>query len=141
MEIKQSEREALMPFLDKLFDQQHEKQFVDTLPEADEKTLAFGAWVDNRLAGGVVGKKQYDTLHISLLGVDDAYQKLGVGSKLMQAIEEQALKENVLSITLTTKAYQALGFYLKHGYEVFGELEDVPMIGTTKYYLVKRISR
>jgi len=68
MEIKQSEREALMPFLDKLFDQQHEKQFVDTLPEADEKTLAFGAWVDNRLAGGVVGKKQYDTLHISLLG-------------------------------------------------------------------------
>ncbi len=59
----------------------------------------------------------------------------------MQAIEEQALKENVLSITLTTKAYQALGFYLKHGYEVFGELADVPMIGTTKYYLVKRISR
>ncbi|WP_137663779.1 GNAT family N-acetyltransferase [Enterococcus hulanensis] len=141
MEIRQSERTALMPFLDEVFEQQHKTQFSDNMLDADEKTLAYGAWIDEQLAGAVVGKKQYDTLHISLLGVGDEYKKLGVGSKLMQAIEEQALQEKVKTITLTTKAYQALGFYLKHGYEVFGELEDVPMVGTTKYYLVKRISR
>ena len=56
-------------------------------------------------------------------------------------MEPGAFKHPSKAITLTTKAYQALGFYLKQGYEVFGELEDVPMIGTTKYYLVKKISR
>lgn len=141
MKIEQSERAILMPFLDQLFDVQHKKQFSDKVPEADEKTLAFGAWMDDQLAGGIVGKRQYDTLHISLLGVDEAYQQLGVGSKLMRAMEEQAQLEKVTTITLTTKAYQALDFYLKLGYEVFGKLADVPMIGTTKYYLVKRISR
>ncbi|WP_338128038.1 GNAT family N-acetyltransferase [Enterococcus malodoratus] len=97
--------------------------------------------MEDQLAGGIVGKRQYDTLHISLLGVDEAYQKFGVGSKLMQAMEKHAVQEQVKTITLTTKAYQALGFYLKQGYEVFGELGDVPMAGTTKYYLAKKISR
>ncbi|BBM17073.1 GNAT family N-acetyltransferase [Enterococcus malodoratus] len=141
MDIRQSEREALMPFLDNVFNQQHEKQFVDNMPESVEQTWAFGAWIEDQLAGGIVGKRQYDTLHISLLGVDEAYQKFGVGSKLMQAMEKHAVQEQVKTITLTTKAYQALGFYLKQGYEVFGELEDVPMAGTTKYYLAKKISR
>lgn len=141
MEIKRSEREALLPFLDNIFEQQHETQFANNMPESTEETWAFGAWVEEQLAGAIVGKRQYDTLHISLLGVDDTYQKLGVGSKLMQAMEEQAIQEKVKTITLTTKAYQALGFYLKNGFEVFGELKDVPMVGTTKYYLVKRISR
>ncbi|MGG5371472.1 GNAT family N-acetyltransferase [Candidatus Enterococcus murrayae] len=130
-----------MSFLDKVFEQQHAHHFVDNQLETCEKTLAFGAWIDEQLAGGIVGKQQYDTLHISLLGVSDKHQHLGIGSELLQAIEEQAQQEKVKTITLTTKAYQALGFYLKHGYEVFGELEDVPMVGTTKYYLVKRISR
>lgn len=141
MEIKQSEREALMPFLDKIFQQQQEKQFADNLPEVFEKTIALGAWMGDQLVGGIVGKKQYDTLHISLLGVAEAYQKFGIGSKLMEAMEKQAFQENVKTITLTTKDYQALGFYLKQDYEVFGELEDVPMVGVTKYYLVKKISR
>lgn len=141
MEIKRSDREALMPFLDNIFEQQHEIQFANNIPESAEKTWAFGAWIEEQLAGAIVGKRQYDTLHISLLGVDDTYQKLGIGSKLMQEMEEQAIQEKVITITLTTKEYQALGFYLKNGFEVFGELADVPMVGTTKYYLVKRISR
>lgn len=141
MEIKRSDRESLMPFLDNIFEQQYEAQFANNMAESTEETWAFGAWIEEQLAGAIVGKRQYDTLHISLLGVDDTYQKLGVGSKLMQAMEEQAIQEKVITITLTTKAYQALGFYLKNGFEVFGELADVPMVGTTKYYLVKRISR
>lgn len=141
MEIRQSERAALEPFLDQIFEQQHNQYFTDDLLEAVEQTLAFGAWIDDQLAGGIVGKKQYDTLHISLLGVDEAHQKSGIGSKLMAAMEQKALQEEVKTITLTTKSYQALDFYLKNGYEVFGELADVPLVGTTKYYLVKRISR
>lgn len=139
MEIKQSEKTELIPFLDQIFKQQHEKQFRDHLPEEESQVLAFGAWNHDELVGGIVGKRQYDTLHISLLGVDETCQKAGVGSALIQAIEKQAIRDEVKTITLTTKSYQALGFYLKKGYKIFGELEDVPMVGTTKYYLVKRI--
>jgi GNAT superfamily N-acetyltransferase len=75
------------------------------------------------------------------LGVEEGQQKSGMGSKLIQAMEAWAVEEDVKTLTLTTKAYQALGFYLKQGYEVFGELADVPMMGTTKYYLAKKINR
>ena len=141
LEIKQSDRDTLLPLLDRVFEQQHEGVFADRLPEDKEQEIAFGAWAAGRLTGGIVGKRQYDTLHISLLGVEEGHQKSGMGSKLIQAMEAWAVEEDVKTITLSTKAYQALGFYLKHGYEVFGELTDVPMMGTTKYYLAKKINR
>ncbi|MDT2827239.1 GNAT family N-acetyltransferase [Enterococcus viikkiensis] len=141
MEIKKSVKEELVPFLDDVFKQQHDVEFSDGLAESTEQPLVLAAWVEDQLAGGIVGRYQYDTLYISLLGVDARFQKLGIGSELMRAIEKQAVEKGLKTITLTTKAYQALDFYLKQGYEVFGEIADVPMVGTTKYYLAKRISK
>lgn len=141
MDIKRSNSESILPALNNIFDEQQKDYFSENKPKSQEETLAFGGWSNRELAGGIIGKRQYDTLHISLLGVKKKYQKLGLGSKLIAAIETQAVEDGVRTITLTTKAYQALDFYLKQGYKIFGELKDVPMIGTTKYYLVKRISR
>ncbi|MGG5358205.1 MULTISPECIES: GNAT family N-acetyltransferase [unclassified Enterococcus] len=139
MKIEQSSKADLLPFLEEIFRQQHERQFNNHSSEETNRILAFSAWENDQLAGGIIGKRQYDTLHISLLGVQEVYQKAGIGSKLIKAMEEQAMRENIKTITLTTKAYQAVDFYLKQGYKIFGELEDVPIIGTKKYYLVKRI--
>ena len=120
---------------------QQQVDFFASEPEPDASEWALCAKEDKHIVGGLTAKKQYQTMHISLLAVDPAYRKDGIGSQLLAKMEQVALKHQVTTITLTTKAYQALGFYLKQGYEVFGELEDVPMIGTTKYYLVKKISR
>ncbi|WP_427813699.1 GNAT family N-acetyltransferase [Enterococcus sp. 22-H-5-01] len=139
MDIRQNQAAELMPFLEAVFQQQDNLHFANEVPQANEKTIALGAWDQGKLIGAVIGKRQYDTLHISLLGVDLDKQVSGIGSALIQAMEVQAVQEKIHTITLTTKAYQALGFYLKQGYHVFGEIADVPMVGTTKYYLAKKI--
>jgi hypothetical protein len=41
-------------------------------------------------------------------------------------------------VFLDTFSFQAPGFYLKHGYEVFGELPGFPA-GHTRFYLKKAL--
>ncbi len=71
--------------------------------------------------------------------VDDNYRGKRVGSQLLGAIETYARQRAIIQLTLTTKSYQALGFYQKKGFDIFGELADMPMRGVTKYYLNKRL--
>ena len=71
--------------------------------------------------------------------VDDNYRGERVGSQLLEAIETYARQRAIIQLTLTTKSYQALGFYQKKGFDIFGELADMPMRGVTKYYLNKRL--
>ena len=44
----------------------------------------------------------------------------------MDAAETYAVEHGCFAATLDTHSYQALGFYQKRGYEVFGTLEDCP---------------
>ncbi|GCF95409.1 N-acetyltransferase [Enterococcus florum] len=137
MEIKECMFSEVEPFLEDLFSQQHQEHFLTNIEESEEQ-ISFGSWEKEQLIGGIVGKRHYQTLHVSLLGVQPAYRNTGTGSRLLKTMEEYAFTHGVDTITLTTKKYQALDFYLKNGYRIFGELENVPMKGTIKYYLVKR---
>jgi ribosomal protein S18 acetylase RimI-like enzyme len=67
------------------------------------------------------------------------YRGLDYGSHLLIAIEKQAIEAGAKVLTVSTQCFQALDFYKKHEYEVFGELKDVPFEGVTKYYLSKRM--
>ncbi|MEQ7216284.1 GNAT family N-acetyltransferase [Enterococcus asini] len=54
---------------------------------------------------------------------------------------EEAFKElGLKNITLTTRSYQAKGFYEKQGFDLFAELADVPKVGITRYYFIKRLA-
>ena len=57
----------------------------------------------------------------------------------MDAAEACALGRGCFAAALDTHSYEALGFYQKRGYEVFGALEDCPP-GHTKYFLRKRLA-
>lgn len=138
MHIETANHEELRPFLTELFDTQHRQQFGEEVVIESEQELALCAKKDSRLLGGIIAKYQYQTLHISMLAVDSHARQGGVGGALLQAMEELAFEKGVQTITLTTKDFQAVDFYLKNGYQKFAELADVPMIGTTKYYFVKR---
>ena len=86
--------------------------------------------------GGVFGDLLWDWLHIDSLWTHEDYRGRGVGSALMRHIEEAARERGIVNIHLATTSFQALPFYLKLGYEVFGELPNKP-IGSTWYYLRK----
>lgn len=138
MQIKPANQEELFPLLLEIFEKQHRQQFADQLPIESEKELALSAKKDGQLLGGIIAKYQYQTLHISMLAVDSRARLSGVGSALLKTMEEGAFEKGIQTITLNTKDFQAADFYLKNGYQKFAELEDVPMLGTTKYYFVKR---
>ncbi len=77
-----------------------------------------------------------ECLFISMLFIDKDKRKQGLGSILLQTIEEQARSMKISLIHLNTFDFQAKDFYLKHGYEVFGVLDDCPK-GHKRYYMKK----
>ena len=75
-------------------------------------------------------------LYVDVLVVDQKYHKKGLGSKLLSHVEDEAKKFGATLAHLDSFDFQAKDFYLKHGYEVFGVLEDYPK-GHKRYYMKK----
>lgn len=136
MEIKKTTAERLSPILNQIFEEQTR---AADFPLIADQMYALAAWENDQVAGGIVAKQTYESLYVQLLAVSPSYRGRQVGSRLLEAIEQIAQEQELIHVTLTTKSYQALDFYLKHGYEVFGEVADLPMRGVTKYYLKKRL--
>ncbi|XOQ36608.1 MAG: N-acetyltransferase domain-containing protein [Lactococcus sp.] len=107
-------------------------------PSATEKC----AWIVNvqeQVAGGLTCTIWHDVMHIDLLAIEEGYRHQKLATKLMMRAQEKAIERGVTSLTLNTQDFQARHFYEKLGFTVFGQLKDVPYVGTTKYYLVKRL--
>ena len=75
-------------------------------------------------------------LFVDILAVDEKYYKNGLGSKLLSHVESEAKKLGATLAHLDTFDFQAKDFYIKHGYEVFGILDDCPK-GHKRYYMKK----
>jgi GNAT superfamily N-acetyltransferase len=91
------------------------------------------------IVGGLLGGSFYGWLHVSILWVDESLRGGGYGSKLLGAAEEEGVRRGCKHVHLDTFSFQALPFYKKMGYRVFGELPDFPE-GHTRYYLTKELS-
>ena len=90
------------------------------------------------IAGCVARMYCWNVLYIDILWVDKNYRNQGLGSKLLEYVEDTAKKKGCYLIHLDTFDFQAKDFYFKHGYEVFGTLKDCPK-GHCRYYLKKSI--
>ncbi len=64
---------------------------------------------------------------------------LGYGSKLLETAENIARERGCTFAYLDNFSFQAQAFYEKHGYEVWGSLEDFPL-GASRIYLKKSLS-
>ena len=98
--------------------------------------IAVFARKEGRLVGGVSGTAQWDWLEVELLWVEAAEQRHGIGSRLLGAVEHAAATKGFTDCHVRTGSWQALGFYRKRGYKIFGQLEDYPK-GHTTYFLKK----
>lgn len=79
-----------------------------------------------KLVGGLVGETGWKWLFVELLWVAEVYRGRGVGARLLQAAEQEAIHRGARHVYLDTFDFQALPFYEKQGYEVFGTLDDYP---------------
>lgn len=88
--------------------------------------------------GGILGGTYWGWMHIDILWVDEKFRKRGIGSKLLQAAEDEARRRGAHSVHVDTMSWQAPDFYKKHGYKIISELNDIPK-GNKKYHLIKQL--
>ena len=92
------------------------------------------------LRGGLTGAIWAGWLHIKVLWLEDAARGDGYGSQLLRAAEKYACSRGARHAHVSSFSFQAPGFYVKHGYERFGELSDYPP-GQSHVFLRKQLGR
>ena len=81
---------------------------------------------EGSIIGGVHGNSGWSWLYIRTLWVSETVRGSGYGTALMREAEREAIRRGCQNIYLDTFTFQAVDFYLKLGYRIFGELEDFP---------------
>ncbi|NEW07066.1 GNAT family N-acetyltransferase [Paenibacillus sp. SYP-B3998] len=90
------------------------------------------------IRGGLLSSYRWDYVEVHILWLDDSLRYGGYGSKLLNIIDAKARELNCKLIKLDTFSFQALDFYKKNGFQVYGQIDDVAG-GNTHYYLMKRL--
>lgn len=80
----------------------------------------------------------WNILYIGVLFIAKDNRLQGLGSRLLNHVENEAKALGATLAHLDTFDFQAKDFYLKHGYEIFGELNDCPK-NHKRYYLSKKL--
>jgi GNAT superfamily N-acetyltransferase len=93
---------------------------------------------EGNIMGGLLGDTYWGWLYVSTLWIDDRLRGQGYGENLLASAEQEAVRRGCHHAHLETMSFQALPFYAKHGYIVFGVLDDLPA-GHKKYYLQKKL--
>lgn len=106
-----------------------------------ERDKAFSIFLKNdsgKVFGGIQAFLDSESVYIDVLWVEEKLQKKGYGTKLLGAVEQEAIKNGCKYVTVDTWDFQAEGFYLKNGYERIGELKNY-WHGHSKIFLRKKI--
>jgi ribosomal protein S18 acetylase RimI-like enzyme len=105
--------------------------------DAEEELVVF-ARQDGQLVGGCCGSTWGGTCELNSLWVDERYRRQGLGGRLMDVAESEALARGCHQVVLFTYLFQAPGFYEQHGYRVVGQVDDYPM-GTPALWFQKSL--
>ena len=100
--------------------------------------LEFGVKNDKGdVIGGVLaGINYWNGLEIKILWINEDFRNQGLGTKLLNYLENEAKKRGASIAMVDTFDFQAEGFYVKHNYDVIGEIKDFPM-GHRRIYFSK----
>lgn len=90
-----------------------------------------------RTIGGLWGRSVYDWLFVEMLFVPEHLRGQDLGTSLLRQAEQIARARGCTGVWLDTFDFQALGFYQKLGYTLFGQLKDHPR-GISQYWLQLR---
>ena len=90
------------------------------------------------IRGGLLGETFWQWLHISIVWVNESDRGQGLGTRLLALAEEEGIKRGCISAFLDSLSFQTPDFYLKRGYEIWGELKDLP-VGHRRIFLQKKL--
>ncbi len=78
-------------------------------------------------------------LEIEFLWVREDHRRDGYGSRLLAAAEAEGIARGATQAVVSTHSFQAPDFYRKHGYAIYGAVEDYPR-GHRHLHLRKRLA-
>ncbi len=117
---------------------------LDHLPyNSSDNMVSLGYVVkdyDAGVIGGIYGKLLLgNCLSIDVLWVEPKFRNRSYATELLKKLEQAAIQLGSHISIVDTFDFQALGFYQKSNYEVFGILDDCPCLGNKRYYLKKTL--
>ena len=86
--------------------------------------------------GGLWGYTGYQWLFVQLLAVPADLRGRGLGTKIMDLAEAEAVARGCRAAWLDTFEFQARAFYERRGYACFGELPNYPP-GHSRFFMKK----
>lgn len=90
------------------------------------------------VVGGIIAEVGLGWSEVAVLWVDEVARGAGIGSHLLSVLETKSAAIGAHSIRLDTFDWQALDFYKKRGFIVFGELPNYPA-NSKRYFLYKAL--
>jgi GNAT superfamily N-acetyltransferase len=113
---------------------------LSKIEHQNTKSFAYIAKDENDVfIGGGYGTLLWDWFNLDMLFVSEDRRGKGVGHKILSLIEKEVVAIGGLGVYLQTTSFQSLGFYLKCGYSLIGEIKDRP-IGHSTFFLNKRFT-
>jgi GNAT superfamily N-acetyltransferase len=94
---------------------------------------------DGEVMGGLLGNIWAGWLFVDLLWIARPLRGQGHGTALLRAAEALSRGRSCHSVLLDTLSFQAPDFYAKHGYEVWGVLDNCPT-GHRRIYMQKSLA-
>lgn len=91
-----------------------------------------------KIFGGIQAFLGTESVYIDVLWVKENLQKQGYGKKLLDVVEQEAIKNGCVFSLVDTWDFQAEAFYMKNGYERIGELKNY-WLGHSKIFLRKNL--
>lgn len=111
------------------------------IPEVESELFQFGI-KDNQgnvIAGLFATCTAFRIVYVSMLYVDSQYRRQGLGKRLMDELEKQAIEKQLKFIRLDTFDYQGRDFYQAIGYEEVGSYYDAHQ-NFSEHFFLKRLN-
>ena len=112
------------------------------VPGAEDEKLVYKITdaEGNLIAGSLLEIDRWKCGDLDVLWVDERYRRRGLGSLLIRNAERVFRERGCYVSALGTFTFQARPLYEKHGYTVWGTIENWPR-GEANYSLYKRLDR
>jgi ribosomal protein S18 acetylase RimI-like enzyme len=122
-------REGLVSFYEKIIGEPRDREYSVFLKNDAGK-----------IVGGLLAHFDIESVYIETFWVDEKFRNQGFGTKLLDAAEQEAIKNGCVFSTLDTFDFQAEAFYKKCGYERMGEIKNY-FFDHSRIFLRKKLKR